>query len=125
MRCGFLRSAIILKTDRDSENNLAESSPRGYPHKQFLARKRRRADLKNKISMAFIKLMSLFSLKTARKIGKFVGYCAYLANTRLYRTSLTNLRLCFPELSENESRRLALLSLKNTGMTLAESGPVW
>ena len=69
--------------------------------------------------------MSLFSLKTARKIGKFVGYCAYLANTRLYRTSLTNLRLCFPELSENESRRLALLSLKNTGMTLAESGPVW
>lgn len=69
--------------------------------------------------------MSLFSLKTARKAGKVVGYCAYLANSRLYKTSLTNLQLCFPELNAKEIQDLARLSLINTGMALAESGPVW
>ena len=81
--------------------------------------------MKTKISIAFIKLMSLFSLKTARKVGKLVGFCAYLVNSRSYKTSLCNLQLCFPDLSEKERRDLARLSLINTGMALAESGPVW
>jgi len=69
--------------------------------------------------------MSLFSLKTSRKFGKVLGYCAYLANTRLYKTSLTNLALCFPQMSANETKDLARKSLMHTGMTLAECGPVW
>jgi len=81
--------------------------------------------LKIKISIAFIRLMSLFSLKMARKVGKTLGYCAYLANTRLYKTSLINLQLCFPEMSEQARKDLARLSLMHTGMTFAECGPVW
>ena len=69
--------------------------------------------------------MSLFSLKTARNIGKAVGYCACLVNTRLYKTSLTNLQLCFPELGAQGCKDLARQSLIHTGMMLAECGPVW
>jgi len=69
--------------------------------------------------------MSLFSLKTTRKVGKTIGYCAYLLKTRLYKTSLCNLQLCFPELEDKERKTLARKSLMHTGMMLAESGPVW
>ncbi len=81
--------------------------------------------MKIRIGIVFIKIMSLFSLKTARNFGKLLGYCAYLANTRLYKTSLTNLRLCFPQLSAAENKDMAIKSLMHTGMTLAECGPVW
>ena len=54
-----------------------------------------------------------------------LGYCVYLARTRLYKTTLTNLQLCFPDLTLQQRKALALLSLKHTGMVLAESGPVW
>lgn len=86
---------------------------------------RRQALLKIRIGIAFIRLMSLFSLKTSRNFGKLLGYCAYLANTRLYKTCLINLRLCFPKMSANEIKELAIKSLMHTGMTLAECGPVW
>lgn len=69
--------------------------------------------------------MSLFSLKMARKFGKMLGFCAYLANSRLYKTSLTNLQLCFPDLSQQQRTELARMSLMHTGMMLAESGSVW
>jgi len=81
--------------------------------------------LKIKISIAFIKLMSLFPLNVARNIGKVLGYCAYLANSRMYKTSLTNLQLCFPDLSSQERKILARKSLMHTGMMLAECGSVW
>lgn len=69
--------------------------------------------------------MSLFSLKWGRKAGKVLGYCAYLTNSRMYKTSLTNLELCFPNLNQQERKVLARLSLMHTGMMLAECGPVW
>ncbi len=81
--------------------------------------------MKIKIGILFIWLMSLFSLKAARNIGRALGCCAYLANTRLYKTSLTNIQLCFPELGAQGCKDLARHSLIHTGMTLAECGPVW
>jgi Kdo2-lipid IVA lauroyltransferase/acyltransferase len=92
---------------------------------KIFVNKRLQALLKIRIGIAFIRLMSLFSLKMARNFGKVLGYCAYLANTRLYKTSLTNLRLCFPQMSAEEIKDLAIKSLMHTGMTLAECGPVW
>jgi len=61
----------------------------------------------------------------ARSVGKMLGYGAYLVNSKLYKTTLTNLQLCFPELSQKERVALARCSLKHTGMVLAECGPVW
>jgi KDO2-lipid IV(A) lauroyltransferase len=81
--------------------------------------------LKIKISIAFIKLMSLFSLNMTRYIGKGLGFCAYHIKSSLYKTSLRNLQLCFPELSLQERKALARKSLMHTGMLLAECGPVW
>ncbi len=81
--------------------------------------------MKSAISIAFIRLMSLFPLEMARTVGKVLGYCTYLTKSRLYQTTLTNLQLCFPELPENKRHALARKSLLNTGMTLAESGAVW
>jgi Kdo2-lipid IVA lauroyltransferase/acyltransferase len=81
--------------------------------------------LKIKISIAFIKLMSLFSLKMARNSGKILGYCAYIINSRLYKTSLCNLQLCFPDLNLQDRKTLARKSMMQTGMMLAECGPVW
>ena len=81
--------------------------------------------MKIKIIIAFIKLTSLFSLKLARNVGKVIGYCAYLTNSNLYKTSLCNLHLCFPELGVRERKNLARNSMMHTGMMLAECGPVW
>ncbi len=61
----------------------------------------------------------------ARSFGKLLGYCAYLTKSRLYKTSLINLQLCFPDLSLKARKNLALKSLIHTGMMLAECGPVW
>lgn len=69
--------------------------------------------------------MSLLPLEMARTVGKLLGYCAYLSKSRPYQTTLTNLKLCYPDMSESERHRLARKSLLNTGMTLAESGAVW
>jgi KDO2-lipid IV(A) lauroyltransferase len=69
--------------------------------------------------------MSLFPLEIARTAGILLGYCVYLSRSRLYHTTMSNLALCFPELSESERRALSRKSLLNTGMTLAESGAVW
>lgn len=81
--------------------------------------------MKAGLSIAFIKLMSLFSLKMARNIGKLLGYCIYLSKGRLFHTTQTNLKLCFPDMSGERRRELARLSLLNTGMTAAEGGAVW
>ncbi len=69
--------------------------------------------------------MSLLSLRNSRKVGKFVGFCFYFTKSRLFQTSQTNLKLCFPDLGDEERLLLVKRSLENTGMTLAESGSVW
>ncbi|MAM69972.1 MAG: lauroyl acyltransferase [Gammaproteobacteria bacterium] len=69
--------------------------------------------------------MSLFSLEMARNIGKILGICAYHLKTRSYHTTRTNLRLCYPDLSEQDREQLCRLSLINTGMAMAETGAVW
>ena len=69
--------------------------------------------------------MSLFPLNISRNIGKVLGYCAYLAKSRMYKTTLCNLQLCFPKMAENDRKILVRNSLMHTGMMVAECGPVW
>lgn len=53
------------------------------------------------------------------------GSLLYWLPTEARRTTLTNLRLCFPEKPEPEIRALARTSLRETGKTAFELGLIW
>ena len=58
-------------------------------------------------------------------IGKQIGniFAALLAERK--RISRTNLKLCFPELSEQEIKQLTLQSFQNAGISIFEAGMAW
>ena len=58
-------------------------------------------------------------------LGRLLGLINYLLQTRAYRVTAANLRLCFPELSEVDRERLVKKSLASTGQTLMETPAVW
>jgi len=58
-------------------------------------------------------------------VGHAIGTLMYWLPTRARHITLTNLRLCFPEKSEAEIRRLARQSLRETGKSAFELGLIW
>lgn len=81
--------------------------------------------IKAKAAQFTIWLVSRFSLKTAQRIGSFLGLLIWKANLEPAKVTRTNLKLCFPELKENELELLVLKSLQNTAMTFIEMGMMW
>jgi Kdo2-lipid IVA lauroyltransferase/acyltransferase len=72
-----------------------------------------------------LRMLNLLSLAGAQRLGKFVGDVVFFARGRLRKTTLTNLRLSFPNLSGREAERVARSSLRHTGCFAAESGVIW
>jgi KDO2-lipid IV(A) lauroyltransferase len=73
----------------------------------------------------FIHLLSLFPLSAARLLGRVFGSLAWQADTRMARTTRTNLRLCFPDLEEQALEQLGRESLQQTLQTIMEAGAIW
>jgi len=61
----------------------------------------------------------------AQSVGALVGWLLWLIPNRLRRTTKGNLAVCLPELTDEERRRLAKMSLIGSGKTVAEVGAVW
>ncbi len=78
-----------------------------------------------KIIRLFIALVALLPLTLARGLGAVIGQWAWLVRSRGSRTALTNLRLCFPELTDRQIKALAGQSMRHWGMTLCEIPGVW
>lgn len=70
-------------------------------------------------------LLSLLSLRSIQRIGTVLGRLLWVSRSRMTKTTVTNLRLCFPELSATEIDSLAQKSLIETGKTIVETGACW
>ena len=79
----------------------------------------------NVLQAALIKLVlhfgALLPLPLLSLLGTLAGFGFYLVPNRHRRATDINLRLCFPELSPRQRRRLARLSLIETAKTFVES----
>lgn len=74
---------------------------------------------------ALLRVLSWVPLPVMHAVGHAVGTLLYWLPTSLKHVTLTNLRLCFPEKSEAEIRRLARESLQETGKSAFELGLIW
>jgi KDO2-lipid IV(A) lauroyltransferase len=72
-----------------------------------------------------LRLLSLLPLPLLHGIGVLLGQLFSLLPNRHRRTSLRNLELCFPEMSERERARLLVKSLQETGKTFMETALMW
>jgi Kdo2-lipid IVA lauroyltransferase/acyltransferase len=81
--------------------------------------------MKNYFALLIIKMTSLLPLGLLRSCGSFLGFCHWILNTRAKKTTLTNLKICFPEMTPSDRQSLAKQSLNETMKTLLEAGKIW
>lgn len=81
--------------------------------------------LKSRLMIIWLHVMSWLPLGAARAVGSLLGRLMWWRGGTSADTTLTNLRLCLPELDEQRREELARESLRQTGMTMAEAGAVW
>ena len=72
-----------------------------------------------------IKQVARLRLRTVQKLGVFLGRLLWLFKTDQVRVSDINLKLCFPELSDQEREQLVRRSLEETCKTALEVGMAW
>jgi KDO2-lipid IV(A) lauroyltransferase len=77
------------------------------------------------LGMLFLKLTALLPLSWMRVVGKALGSVAAVIYPYRRHIGLTNLRLCFPEMSEKERKRLLFKHYQAMGMGLFELGAAW
>ncbi len=71
------------------------------------------------------RFLACLPLCVIQALGAGIGHLQWLFRTRLARTTIANIRLCFPEMSNGEQDQLAHQSLVETGKTLLETGACW
>jgi Kdo2-lipid IVA lauroyltransferase/acyltransferase len=71
---------------------------------------------------AFAKTLSLLSLEGQRRAGRWLGWLVWHLRTQEVRSTLINLRMCFPDMNPRALESLARASLVETGQLLAETG---
>lgn len=81
--------------------------------------------LKSRLMIIWLHVMSWLPLGAARAVGSLLGRLMWWRRGASAETTLTNLRLCLPELDAEQREGLARESLRQTGMTMAEAGAVW
>lgn len=82
-------------------------------------------DIKSRAILAVVFLLSLLTLKGARRLGHFIGWFARVTKGNLYKVTKKNISLCLPELSAEEQQALIRKSLIHTGCQIAEMGLAW
>lgn len=70
--------------------------------------------------------LSHLPLSLGRSLGRLIGWLFWLVpNNYNRKVTLTNIRLCFPELSPAAQKQLAKDSLQQTGMLMVEVAGIW
>ncbi len=78
-----------------------------------------------RLGLAVFWLLHFLPLPLLAPLGRGLGLLAYVLAGRRRHITLVNLRLCFPEKSEAERRRLAREHFAVLGRSLAERALVW
>jgi KDO2-lipid IV(A) lauroyltransferase len=81
--------------------------------------------MKSRLAFLILKVSSLIPLGMLRVLGSCLGYCHWALNTRVKKTTLTNLKICFPNMSLVDQQKLARKSLCETMKALLEAGRIW
>jgi KDO2-lipid IV(A) lauroyltransferase len=81
--------------------------------------------MKSPLILATLRLLSNLPLRWQRRVGNMCAGIAFASGTRMAKTTLTNLAVCFPELTEPQRRELAKASLRHTFQTICEAGGMW
>jgi KDO2-lipid IV(A) lauroyltransferase len=70
-------------------------------------------------------VLAWLPLRLVHGLADGIGVLLYCFPTRMKTSTLLNLRACFPELPEENIRRLARTSLRHTAKTALEMGKAW
>jgi KDO2-lipid IV(A) lauroyltransferase len=81
--------------------------------------------MKSRLLIVFLHVLSWLPLRVARGLGALLADLCWMTHSRMARTTRTNLSLCFPELGTEARSQLVRQSLRNTFMTITETGAVW
>lgn len=81
----------------------------------------------NKASLAILalRLAGKLSFGMAQRIGRMLGTVGGWLPTRSRKVTTANIELCFPEMPEDQRRRLVRSSLRHTGQTFMEIPLMW
>ena len=83
------------------------------------------SSLKYYLITGFLRMAGSLPLGVAQFIGKWGGLFAWKLRGRSRKVTDTNIKLCLPELSEQEQRELSRRSMMHTGMTALEIPLMW
>ena len=75
--------------------------------------------------LGVLRLLALLPYRMQMKIGQFLGYISYKLMPTRRSIVQTNIRICFPSLSENEREALVKKAFASTGMAVLEVGISW
>jgi Kdo2-lipid IVA lauroyltransferase/acyltransferase len=78
-----------------------------------------------RVLIAFLWLLHWLPLPVLGRIGAAVGSLMYVAIPKRRKIALTNLRLCMPELSEQERRRIAHKHFQDYARSIFERALLW
>lgn len=83
--------------------------------------------MKARLFIISLYLFSWLSVPTAHKLAEILGkvILRYFPQSRLVHVTRTNLKLCFPQLSEFEQQVLLQQSMIETAKTFVELGALW
>jgi len=72
-----------------------------------------------------IRGLGRLSLPNARRLGRGIGALLWRVPNQFRDASLRNVRRCFPELGEEDQRRIVRVSLISTGLNVVEAGAMF
>ncbi|WP_152208410.1 lysophospholipid acyltransferase family protein [Marinobacter changyiensis] len=72
-----------------------------------------------------LKLAGKLSLRGAQRLGRFLGSLGWILPSRSKTVTEINLKLCLPELDDQQRHSLARSSLRHTGQTMMEIPLIW
>ena len=78
-----------------------------------------------RLGLAFIWLLHFLPLKRLAPLGELFGGLLYAFGRERRHIALTNLRLCYPQMSEAERERLARAHFRAFGRSFLERGLLW
>jgi KDO2-lipid IV(A) lauroyltransferase len=78
-----------------------------------------------RFGLAAIWLLRLLPLRLLAPVGRGLGFLLYLLGRERREVALTNLRLCFPQWSETERRRVGRAHFQAFGRSFLEHGILW
>lgn len=77
------------------------------------------------ISIGILRLCIRLPFPWQQTIGSVIGQLGYYLVKKRRKITGTNIRLCFPELSQNEQKRLTIQTFRSTGKAIFETGLSW